>query len=52
MTEISIGYAEAIFLVCGIIFIIALVIRVFDPRRKAEMRDHANIPFRGEDRDG
>ncbi|MEM6381810.1 MAG: cbb3-type cytochrome c oxidase subunit 3 [Pseudomonadota bacterium] len=47
--EALIGYAEAAFVVVGLLAIVLLLIRVYSPSNKKQMEDHANIPFRGED---
>jgi hypothetical protein len=45
-SEALIGYSEAAFLAIGLLAILLLLVRVFHP---ANMDDHANIIFRGED---
>lgn len=47
--EALIGWSEAAFLTVGLMAIALLIFRVYHPGNRQDMKDHANIIFRGED---
>ncbi len=51
MSEAMIGYLEALFVVTGLVFILAVWVRTFRPSARRQMEEHGRIPFR-EDQPG
>ncbi|MFN3591567.1 MAG: cbb3-type cytochrome oxidase subunit 3 [Thermaurantiacus sp.] len=52
MSEVAFGAVEALFLIFGIAFIVAIWFLAFRPSAKERMKDHAMIPFRDDTPNG